>query len=52
MLLQVRVNFLPVGHTHEDVDQFFSKVSTHLLRVGAETINGQFATVHASSTEI
>ena len=38
---QIRVNFLPVGHTHEDVDQFFSKVSTYLLRVGAETINGK-----------
>ena len=38
---QIRVNFLPVGHTHEDVDQFFSKVSTHLHRVGAETITGE-----------
>lgn len=39
--MQIRVNFLPVGHTHEDIDQFFSKVSTNLARVGAETINGQ-----------
>lgn len=23
----IQVNFLPVGHTHEDIDQFFSKVS-------------------------
>ena len=38
--IQIRVNFLPVGHTHEDVDQFFSKVSTSLMRVGAETVNG------------
>ena len=37
-MLQIRVNFLPVGHTHEDVDQFFSKISAHLSRVGAETI--------------
>ena len=27
---QIKVNFLPVGHTHEDVDQLFSKVSTYL----------------------
>ena len=40
-MLQIRVNFLPVGHTHEDVDQFFSKISAHLSRVGAETINGE-----------
>ena len=37
---QVKVNFLPVGHTHEDVDQFFSKVSTYLTRNGAETLPG------------
>ena len=25
---QVYLNFLPVGHTHEDIDQFFSRIST------------------------
>ena len=34
---QVKVNFLPVGRTHEDVDQFFS---TYLNRNGAETLPG------------
>ena len=34
------MNFLPVGHTHEDIDQFFSKISTHLSKVGAETLLG------------
>ena len=45
-MLQIRVNFLPVGHTHEDVDQFFSKISAHLSRVGAETINGELISLN------
>ena len=27
---EVEVNFLPVGHTHEDIDQFFSRISLRL----------------------
>ena len=27
---QVYLSFLPVGHTHEDVDQYFSKIAGHL----------------------
>lgn len=27
---QVKLNFLVVGHTHENVDQLFSRVNTHL----------------------
>ena len=27
---QVQINFLPVGHTHCDIDQLFSRVSVHL----------------------
>ena len=34
------MNFLPVGHTHEDIDQSFSKISTHLSKVGTETLLG------------
>ncbi|KAL5468782.1 hypothetical protein EMCRGX_G029899 [Ephydatia muelleri] len=34
---KVRINFLPVGHTHEDVDQFFSRISEGLRKNGAET---------------
>ena len=26
----IYVNFLPVGHTHEDIDQFFSRISVYL----------------------
>lgn len=39
-IIQVQVNFLPVGHTHEDVDQLFSKISAELKRGGAESIPG------------
>ena len=28
--MQVQVNFLPVGHTHEDVDQMFSKIGDEI----------------------
>uniref|UniRef100_A0A1X7TBW6 DUF7869 domain-containing protein n=1 Tax=Amphimedon queenslandica TaxID=400682 RepID=A0A1X7TBW6_AMPQE len=49
-LPEVRINFLPVGHTHEDVDQFFSKISTYLSRVGAETISGLLKAISASYT--
>ena len=38
--VQVRINFLPVGHTHEDVDQFFSRISEGLRKNGAETFYG------------
>ena len=46
---QVKVNFLPVGYTHEDVDQFFSKVSTYLNRVGAESLPGFTSYLHVHS---
>ena len=26
----VEVNFLPVGHTHTDIDQLFSRISIHM----------------------
>ena len=26
---QIYMNFLPVGHTHEDIDQFFSRISVY-----------------------
>ena len=34
------VNFLPVGHTHEDVDQFFSRIAWQLRKKGAGSIPG------------
>jgi hypothetical protein len=27
---EIEVNFLPVGHTHEDIDQFFSRIAVRL----------------------
>ncbi len=35
----VYVSFLPVGHTHEDIDQIFSRTSTHLRSHNAVTIS-------------
>ena len=34
------MNFLPVGHTHEDIDQLFSKVSQAIRRSGCESLPG------------
>ena len=38
--VQVKVNFVPVGHTHEDVDQLFSKITAHIRQNGAESMSG------------
>ncbi len=35
---EVRISFLPVGHTHEDIDQVFSRTSEHLRHHEALTI--------------
>jgi len=40
IVTQVTINFLPVGHTHEDVDQFFSRIALQLRKNGAESIPG------------
>ncbi|XP_030841361.1 uncharacterized protein LOC115924008 isoform X2 [Strongylocentrotus purpuratus] len=29
---KIKVGFLMVGHTHEDIDQFFSRIATHLKK--------------------
>ena len=34
----VQVSFLPVGHTHEDIDQAFSTLARHLLTTDAHTL--------------
>ena len=38
---QIEVGFLMVGHTHEDIDQFFSKLSQYLRRNSAHTLPGK-----------
>ena len=37
---QVKLGFLPVGHTHEDIDQLFSCISRRLKHKSAVTIPG------------
>lgn len=34
------MSFLMVGHTHEDIDQVFSRVSAHLKKNSVYTIDG------------
>ena len=36
------MSFPPVGHTHEDIDQLFSKISMALRRQVAESISGVY----------
>ncbi|KAI8516382.1 hypothetical protein Bbelb_049630 [Branchiostoma belcheri] len=38
MPIEVQVGYLLVGHTHKDVDQFFSKISSTLQRQDATTV--------------
>lgn len=38
---QIRLNFLPVGHTHEDIDAFFGVYSKHLAQMDIYTIEGE-----------
>jgi hypothetical protein len=35
---KVRINFLHVGHTHADCDQFFSRISPYITKHGAESL--------------
>ena len=36
--LQIKLNFLMVGNTHEDVDQMFSRISALMARKDAHTL--------------
>ncbi|XP_006815072.2 uncharacterized protein LOC102804474 [Saccoglossus kowalevskii] len=47
---EIFVSFLPVGHTHENVDQMFSKISTKLGHRNTYTIDDLEETVTASYT--
>lgn len=35
---KIKLSFLMVGHTHEDVDQMFSRVSVHIARKSVPTL--------------
>jgi len=41
----VQINFLVVGHTHEDIDQFFSKISKKIKMSGCESLQGLYLCV-------
>ena len=41
LVFQIRVNFLPVGHTHEDIDAFFGVYSKHLDKLDIYTVTGK-----------
>ena len=38
VLKRVYINFLPVGHTHEDIDQYFSRLSVYLRNHNAPDV--------------
>lgn len=35
---KIIIGFLPVGHTHEDIDQFFSRVAVYLATHNARSV--------------
>ncbi|XP_030848478.1 uncharacterized protein LOC115927151 [Strongylocentrotus purpuratus] len=45
---KIKVGFLMVGHTHEDVDQFFSRISTHLKKHSITTFPKLLQAIPAS----
>ena len=47
---KIKMCFLPVGHTHEDIDQAFSRISMHLRRVSAFTFPDLLKEVKRSFT--
>ena len=47
---KVKVNFLMVGHTHENIDQLFSRFSVRLRKFNALTLDQLMAVASASFT--
>ena len=41
LYFQIYLSFLMVGHTHEDIDQVFSRVSSYLKKNSAYTVGGR-----------
>ena len=48
VFVKVKMSFLPVGHTHDDVDQFFSKINSVVTRRNIMTIQDLHAAVKES----
>ena len=48
VFVKVKMSFLPVGHTHDDVDQFFSRINSVLTRRNIMTIQDLHAAVKES----
>ncbi len=48
LLMQIKLSFLPVGHTHEDIDQMFSRFSTYLNKHDAITPSELFTALQNS----
>lgn len=48
LLLQVKLSFLMVGHTHEDVDQLFSRVSIQIGNKAIKTLDHLHAEIQQS----
>ncbi|XP_078346095.1 uncharacterized protein LOC144631526 isoform X2 [Oculina patagonica] len=47
---EVRLSFLMVGHTHEDVDQFFSRISRRLHKKDSMTLPALVRNIHKAHT--
>ena len=45
-MAQIELGFLMVGHTHEDIDQYFSCLSRYLRKHSAETLEGMTLLIH------
>lgn len=52
LLLQVYLSFLLVGHTHEDVDQCFSKISQKLKTTSALTTDELMSVIKDSQSPV
>ena len=49
-VFQIKLNFLMVGHTHEDVDQMFSRISSKLAKVDVHTLPQLMTAIEESTT--
>jgi hypothetical protein len=46
VFISIEVSYLPVGHTHEDIDQFFSRIAVWLRFVHAHTYTHRHTDTH------